>query len=165
MGLGVYFWPPNQAFSLKIFLAETAGPNALKIIWCLLEHVIMLSFAPHGDCSSVRRVQGRPLFGNGRKIVLRPKIPGWFELNLVWNIRVTRPCPTVLPIWIHPCKAAGDDDSPKFGIIWENLLVTRYQAECVEFNIGLLKHVQMLIFVGHGSREFHLEQGKTSSTS
>ena len=31
--------PPNPTFSLKIFLSETAGPNALELIWGLLEHV------------------------------------------------------------------------------------------------------------------------------
>ena len=34
---------PKSSFSSKFFLSETTGPNALKVVWRLLEHVRLCS--------------------------------------------------------------------------------------------------------------------------
>ena len=39
----------------KIFLWEFTWPNALNLIWGLLEHVEMFSYPRHGDWSPVRK--------------------------------------------------------------------------------------------------------------
>ena len=76
---------------------------------------------------------GAPHFGSNHKNIFSSQTTWRFERNLVWG----QGNGVLLDsMWIRPCEAAGVQWTPKFGIFLKNLLVTHYQTECAETNIG-----------------------------